>query len=107
MMTQTLSTSDVMNVMDVLSASAPARQVQPSVPRRARILVADDEPRLRLALRSCLEAEGHTVEEASDGLQALDAIERDLPDVMLLDLAMPNLDGMRTLRQLQYVPNQL
>jgi len=93
--------------MDVMSASAPARQVQPSVPRRARILVADDEPRIRLALRSCLEAEGYTIDEASDGVQALDAIEKILPDLMLLDLAMPNMDGMRTLKQLQYVPDQL
>ncbi len=75
----------------VTSASAPARQVQPSLPRRVRILIADDERRIRLALRSCLEAEGYIVEEAEDGLQALDIIIRSSPDVMILDLAMPNL----------------
>ena len=91
----------------VTSASAPARQAQPSPPRRERILVADDEPRIRLALRSCLEAEGYRVEEAGDGVQALEAIERVMPDLMILDLAMPNMNGMRTLKQLQFVPGQL
>jgi CheY-like chemotaxis protein len=91
----------------VTSASAPARQAQPSLPRRVRILIADDERRIRLALRSCLEAEGYIVDEAEDGLQALDLIIRSSPDVMILDLAMPNLDGMRTLSQLQGVHGQL
>src|SRR5437764_1256505 len=91
----------------VTSASAPARQEQPSPPRRARILIADDEPRIRLALRSCLEAEGYVIEEASDGVEALDAVVRCSPDLMILDLAMPNLDGMRTLSQLEGLHGQL
>ena len=91
----------------VTSASAPARQEQPSQPCRARILIADDEPRIRLALRSCLEAEGYEVQEAQDGLEALDAIVRFSPDLMILDLAMPNLDGMRTLSQLEGLHGQL
>jgi len=91
----------------VTSASAPARQAQPSLPRRARILIADDEPRIRLALRSCLEAEGYDVEEAADGLQALDAIVEHAPDLMLLDLAMPNMDGVRTLTELSMLHGQL
>jgi DNA-binding response OmpR family regulator len=91
----------------VTSASAPARQAQPSLPRRARILVVDDEPRIRLALRSCLEAEGYEVEEACDGAQALDAVVQHLPDLMLLDLAMPNVDGIRTLTELANLHGQL
>jgi DNA-binding response OmpR family regulator len=91
----------------VTSASAPARQVQPSLSRRAHILIADDEQRIRLALRSCLEAEGYRVQEAADGVEALDCIVRCPPDLMILDLAMPNLDGMRTLSQLQSVHGQL
>src|SRR5437016_2278721 len=100
-----LTSSDCRTV--VTSASAPARQAQPSPPRRAHILIADDERRIRLALRSCLEAEGYEVQEATDGLEALDAIVRSSPDLMILDLAMPNLDGMRTLSQLQGVHGQL
>jgi len=91
----------------VTSASAPARLDQPSPPRRAHILIADDEQRIRLALRSCLEAEGYRVQEAADGVEALDCIVRCAPDLMILDLAMPNLDGMRTLTQLQTLHGQL
>jgi two-component system, response regulator, stage 0 sporulation protein F len=91
----------------VTSASAPARQAQPSLPRRARILIADDEPRIRLALRSCLEAEGYDVEEAADGAEALDMIVQHSPDLMILDLAMPNMDGMRTLSELSSLHGQL
>ena len=90
----------------VTSASAPARQAQPSLPRRARILVVDDERRIRLAIRSCLEAEGYEVEEACDGAEALDAIVRHVPDLMLLDLAMPNVDGVKTLTELQNLHGQ-
>lgn len=91
----------------VTSVSAPARQAQPSLSRRARILVADDERRIRLALRSCLEAEGYRVQEAADGVEALDSIIRHAPDLLILDLAMPNLDGMRVLAKLQEVDVQL
>ena len=75
--------------------------------RRARVLVADDEPRIRLALRACLESRGYEVDEAADGLEALDVIVRRAPDVMVLDLAMPNLDGMRALRELEPLHGQL
>ena len=73
----------------------------------ARILVVDDERRIRFAIRSCLEAEGYEVFEAADGNEALDVALRVAPDVMILDLAMPNLDGMRTLRELHSVHGQL
>jgi CheY-like chemotaxis protein len=92
---------------NVTSVSAPARQAQPSMSRRARILVADDERRIRLALRSCLEAEGYRVQEAADGVEALDSIIRNAPDLLILDLAMPNLDGMRVMAKLQEVNPQL
>ena len=79
----------------------------PGPAKSARILVADDERRIRLAIRSCLEAEGYTVYEAADGNEALNVIIRYAPDLMILDLAMPNLDGMRTLRELQALHGQL
>jgi len=72
-----------------------------------RILVADDEARIRLALRACLEDEGYLVAEARDGLEAMSAIIQWAPDVMILDLAMPTLDGVRTLVQLEGVHGQL
>jgi DNA-binding response OmpR family regulator len=58
-------------------------------------------------LRACLEAEGHEVFEAADGIEALDTIIRAAPDVMILDLAMPNLDGVRTLEALSGVHGHL
>ena len=59
--------------------------------------MADDEGRIRLR---CLEAEGYEVFEAADGLEALDIILRAAPDLLILDLAMPNLDGLRTIEHL-------
>ena len=90
-----------------LIAGVPCPSTAAPASKPARILVADDERRIRLAIRCCLEAEGYTVFEASDGTQALDVILRHAPDLMILDLAMPNLDGMRTLRELQRVHGQL
>jgi CheY-like chemotaxis protein len=66
----------------------------------AGILVVDDESRIRLALRSCLEVDGYEVEEARDGAEAIRSIIEARPDLMILDLAMPRLDGMSTLREL-------
>jgi PleD family two-component response regulator len=74
---------------------APQPQSQRSrAPRPARILLADDESRIRLALRACLEEDGYEVLEANDGLEAMEVIIRDAPDVMILDLAMPRVDGV-------------
>src|SRR4051812_15367834 len=76
-------------------------------PKHVRILVADDEPRIRLALRVCLESDGYDVREAADGLEALDAIIHGAPDVMILDLAMPNMDGLRALDAIKGMHGQL
>jgi DNA-binding response OmpR family regulator len=54
-----------------------------------------------------LESDGHEVLEAADGMEALDVIVQAAPDVMILDLAMPNLDGLRTLDTLKGVHGQL
>jgi DNA-binding response OmpR family regulator len=64
------------------------------------ILVADDEPNIQRMVRVCLESEGYRVESVSNGRQALDFISREAPDLLLLDLAMPVLDGMSVLVEL-------
>jgi DNA-binding response OmpR family regulator len=69
----------------------------------ARILVVDDDPDIRLLLRLELSAEGHAIVEAGDGRAALDALERDPVDLMLLDIMMPVLDGWEVLRSLDGV----
>ena len=58
-----------------------------------RVLVVDDEAPIRLLCRVNLEAEGMTVLEAADGIVGLDTARRELPDVVLLDVMMPGLDG--------------
>jgi CheY-like chemotaxis protein len=70
-----------------------------------RVLIVDDEPNIRLMLRTALGSEGYTIIEATNGREALDQIEREQPDVMILDLSMPQLDGMGVLRAMQEVPS--
>lgn len=73
----------------------------PAPPAAPHVLIVDDDPQMRRFVRSVLEREQFTVEEAEDGLQALDAIERRRPDIVLLDLDMPRLDGTGTLEELR------
>ncbi len=66
-----------------------------------RILVVDDEPRMIGFIRMNLELESHQVFEARNGIEALDVIRTQLPDLVLLDVMMPELDGFETLRMLR------
>ena len=69
--------------------------------KRKTILVVDDEPRMIGFIRMNLELEDHQVVEAHSGLEALDALRTQLPDLVLLDVMMPDLDGFETLRMLR------
>ncbi|MFY0543846.1 sigma-54-dependent transcriptional regulator [Brevibacillus sp. H7] len=66
-----------------------------------RILLVDDEANVRKALTTALRKEGYETQEAASGAQALEMMPSFLPDVMLIDLRMPELDGMETLRRLK------
>jgi DNA-binding response OmpR family regulator len=68
---------------------------------RKRILIADDEPNIQTMVRMCLSTEGYDLEQVVDGRAAMDAIRRTPPDLLLLDLAMPVMDGNAVLRELQ------
>lgn len=70
---------------------------------KRRILVVDDEPRMRRFVRMNLDLEGYEVLEAENGLVALDKICEQMPDLVLLDVAMPVLDGFETLQQIRQV----
>ena len=65
------------------------------------ILVVDDEPRMTKFVRMNLELEGYRVAEASNGLEALQKVKNDLPDLVILDVNMPELDGFETLSLLR------
>jgi CheY-like chemotaxis protein len=65
-----------------------------------RILVVDDDPNLRAAIRRMLEPEGFEVEEASDGWDALRAFRARPADLVLCDVFMPEMDGLDVLREL-------
>jgi len=69
------------------------------------ILVVDDEPRMTRFIRMNLELEGYRVVEAHNGLDALEKARTDLPDLVLLDIMMPELDGFDTLEMLREVSN--
>ncbi len=70
---------------------------------RHRILVVDDEPRMIRFIRMNLELEGYQVSEATNGLEALNKVRDDLPDLVILDVMMPDMDGFETLRLLREV----
>jgi two-component system response regulator MprA len=67
----------------------------------ARVLVVDDEPAVRRALERALRLENYDVELAADGEQALDALISDGIDAVVLDVAMPRLDGLEVVRRMR------
>ena len=73
----------------------------PTEPRL--VLVVDDEPRMIRFIRMNLEFEGYRVIEASDGLQALEQVRKYLPDLVVMDVMMPKMDGFETLRLLREI----
>jgi PAS domain S-box-containing protein len=78
-------------------AQADAAGAQP----RLRILVADDQADVGRSLKMVLELEGHEVHVVRDGLTAVDAVQRLRPDVALLDIGMPNLNGYDAARRIR------
>jgi len=65
------------------------------------VLVVDDEPQVREVVRVNLEMEGYTVREAANAEEGLKAVEDDAPDLILLDVMMPQVDGWEMLRRVQ------
>jgi two-component system KDP operon response regulator KdpE len=66
-----------------------------------RVLVVDDETSIRRYLRAALSAQGFTVYEAANGQEALNAVLANRPDIIILDLGLPDVDGIEVTRQLR------
>ena len=72
-----------------------------------KILVVDDQPSVRFGLRSLLQAEGYRVFEAETGAQALSSITENAPQLILLDLRLPDTDGLELLPQLKAIDDDV
>jgi two-component system KDP operon response regulator KdpE len=73
------------------------------LPEEKLILVVDDEPRMVRFVRMNLELEGYQVSEAGSGMEALEKVRDELPDLVLLDVMMPEMDGFETLERLREI----
>lgn len=70
-----------------------------------KVLIADDEAEIRNLLRLYLENESFTVIETGDGLKTLEAVRTNSPDILLLDIMMPGIDGLHVMQQLRKETN--
>lgn len=71
--------------------------------KNLEILVVDDEQLVRNTLKKMLERAGHRVLEAEDGRQALDLLDGHMPDLIICDIIMPNMEGIETLREVKKI----
>jgi len=65
----------------------------------SKILVIDDDPAVRMTIKLVLERDGHTVELATDGLAGMKAIRAGGIDLLIVDIFMPGMDGIETIRE--------
>lgn len=89
-----LFAEDTFQLLDDVSPAA-------GKPARTRVLLVEDEEPLRRVVKDLLERDGFSVSEAADGVAALDEIDRSAPDVVVLDLNLPRLDGYGVLSHLR------
>jgi DNA-binding response OmpR family regulator len=69
--------------------------------KKIKILIVDDEKDFIDAVRSLLEERGYSIDYANDGIGALEIVKKDMPDLILLDIVMPNMDGITLLKKLK------
>ncbi len=86
------------------TAAAPVRRSGAHGQPASKVLLVDDEDSLRKVMRDLLERDGYAVTEARDGVQALDQVDRVGPDIIVLDLNLPGLDGYGVLSHLRSRP---
>ncbi|TCL72300.1 response regulator receiver domain-containing protein [Hydrogenispora ethanolica] len=69
-----------------------------------KVLIVDDEPAIRFLIRATLEDEGYMLDEAADGMEALKRIAADKPDLIILDVMMPEMTGYELCQKLKADP---
>ena len=89
---------------ELLEEPVDTRRSGPDGVPAVKVLLVDDEDSLRKVMRDLLERDGYDVAEARDGVQALDQIDRVGPDIIVLDLNLPGLDGYGVLSHLRSRP---
>ena len=72
------------------------------MPDKKKILLVEDEPEFRLGVRTRLEANGYEVIEAEDGAKGLELARNEEPDLIILDLMLPKMDGYKVARLLKF-----
>ena len=102
---EALQPAPVSTHFDLLEEQAPpARRSGAHGQPASKVLLVDDEDSLRKVMRDLLERDGYIVTEARDGVQALDQVDRVGPDIIVLDLNLPGLDGYGVLSHLRSRP---
>jgi adenylate cyclase len=82
-------------------SAIPTIQVEASDSNLPRILLVDDEPETLHLIRKILQADGFEIYQAMNGVEALEHIEKHQPDLILLDVVMPQMDGIAVLKELR------
>ena len=91
------------SVSSVMPADQPTRAVQ-LAPRTGTVLIVDDSRVGRMAVESVLKGEGHRVMDAESGLEALEVLDQMRPDVIVLDVRMPGMDGFELCEKIRGKP---
>lgn len=84
--------------------SVPAAHIEEGSDDSPIVLIVDDEPTNRMVCSRCLSRDGYQIREAIDGVAALAEVEREAPDVIIMDLKMPNMGGLECTKRLKSDP---